>query len=209
MLPEDMKVNNRVSVVVESLEFESEILIIKEEYILLKLIVIDDKILNFPQDVKVNFVYYGEADKLYIWDDVVITPVKYKDGNKYHKLNKPVEEGKKYNRRSNYRLYIGEEMYIDILRGTERVRNRVMIKDVSATGFAFLFNEEYEIGNKVTLNFTSKSGKRLELPSKIVRKQFMENINTNLYGCEYNEPSDIMRKMINEQQQQDIKKRLQ
>ena len=35
MLPEDMKVNNRVSVVVESLEFESEILIIKEEYILL------------------------------------------------------------------------------------------------------------------------------------------------------------------------------
>ena len=84
-----------------------------------------------------------------------------------------------------------------------------MIKDVSATGFAFLFNEEYEIGNKVTLNFTSKSGKRLELPSKIVRKQFMENINTNLYGCEYNEPSDIMRKMINEQQQQDIKKRLQ
>lgn len=209
MLPSEMKEENRISIVVDSLEFDSKIQIIKEEYILIKLIVIDEKILNFPEDIKVNLVYYAEDDKLYIWEDVVITPVKYKDGNKYHKINKPVEEGKKYNRRGNYRLFIGEEMNIDVRRGTEYVRNRVMIKDVSATGFAFLFNEEYEVGDKVILYFMSKNGKKLELPSKIVRKQFMENINTNLYGCAYDEQSDVMRKMINEQQQQAIKKKMQ
>lgn len=209
MLTSEMKEGAKISIVVDNLDFESEIKLLKEDYILISMIVIEDKILRFPKDIKADLVYYEEKDKIYIWEDVSIVPVKYKDGEKYHKIAMPAGEGKRYNRRSNFRMYIGKDMIVDVKVGMKWVTLKSMIKDVSATGFAFINNGEYEVGDRVTLYYETDTGKKIEFPSKIVRKQFMENLRSTIYGCEFGEPSDIMRKIVNEEQQKRLKDKMQ
>jgi len=209
MLTSEMKEGAKISIIVDNLDFESEIKLLKEDYILISMIVIEDKILRFPKDIKADLVYYEEKDKIYIWEDVSIVPVKYKDGEKYHKVAMPSGEGKRYNRRSNFRMYIGKDMIVDVRVGMKWTTLKTTIKDVSATGFAFVNTGDYEVGDKVTLYYETETGKKIEFPSKIVRKQFMENLKSTVYGCEFNEASDIMRKIVNEEQQRRLRDKMQ
>lgn len=209
MLTSEMKEGNKISVVVGKFELESEIQIIRNEYILVTIMLIDDKIVKFPSDLKVDMVYYGDDNSLFIWENVALSPVKFKDGRKYHKIELPKTEGKRYNRRGNFRLYVGKDMSIEFKEGTSRKKKKTLIKDISATGFAFVNSEEYNIGLRVTLIYDIVSGKRLNLSGKIVRKQYLENINSTLYGCQFTVPSDEISKIISREQQRMIKEKLQ
>ncbi len=209
MLTSEMKEGNKISVLVNKFELESEIQIIRDEYILVTILLIDDKIVKFPADLKVDMIYYGDDNSLYIWENVVVSPVKFKNGQKYHKIDLPKSEGKRYNRRGNYRLYVGKDMSVEFREGTSRKRKKTLVKDISATGFAFLNNEDYDVGLRVSLIYDIVSGKRMNLSGKIVRKQYMDNINSTLYGCQFTTPSDEIRKIINREQQRMIKEKLQ
>ena len=88
MLTSEMKEGNKISVVVNKFELESEIQIIRDEYILVTILLIDDKIVKFPADLKVDMIYYGDDNSLYIWENVVVSPVKFKNGQKYHKIGR-------------------------------------------------------------------------------------------------------------------------
>lgn len=209
MITSEMKEGNKISVVVGKLEFDSEIQIVRDEYILVTMMLVDDKIVKFPSDLKVNMIYYDDNNTLYIWENVIVYPVKLKKGQKYHKIDFPKIEGKRYNRRGNYRLYVGKDMNIEFKEGTSRRKKRTLIKDISATGFAFMNNEDYDIGLRVSLIYDIASGKRMNLAGKIVRKQYMDNLNSTLYGCQFTAPSDEIRKLINREQQRMMKEKLQ
>lgn len=207
MLAKEIQEGQKIIIKVDKLEFSSEIRVIRDEYMLIDLIVINEKIVNFPPSVKVDMIYFGEEDKLYIWDNVSIVPVKFKDGNKYHKISMPIEEGKRYNRRRHFRMYIGEEMRVDVKKAGEKTSIRALIKDVSATGFCFIFDQEFEVGQRVVLHFEPPEGKRFEFPGKIVRIQYNDNIRSNMYGCIITDTSGTMGKLINSMQQKILNER--
>lgn len=205
MDPKEMQPEHKVSVIVNKLDFNSEIRVVRDEYILIDLIVVNEKIVNFPNNVNVSMVYFDEGEKLFVWNDVKIVPVKFKDGNKYHKISMPIEEGKKYNRRRHFRLYVGEEMRVDLMKGPEKLSILPIIKDVSASGFCFIYQGELDIGHRVKLFFDSEEEKRqIEFSGKVVRVQFNENLNSNMYGCSIFDPAGTLGKLINGIQQKKL-----
>jgi c-di-GMP-binding flagellar brake protein YcgR len=205
MNPKEMQPEHKISVLVNKLDFNSEIRVVRDEYLLIDLIVVNEKIVNFPKNVSVSIVYFDEGEKLYVWNDVQIVPVKFKDGNKYHKISMPIEEGKKYNRRRHFRLYIGEEMRVDLMKGMEKLSIMPIIKDISASGFCFIYQEELDIGHRVKLFFEVEGEKKpVEFSGKVVRIQHNENLNSNMYGCSIFDPAGTLGKIINEIQQKKL-----
>lgn len=204
MMAYEMEEGHKISIVVDKLDFNSQLSVIRDDYLLIDLIVVNSKIVNFPSKIKTDMLYYDNEGKLFLWEDINITPVMFKDGNKYHKIDMPANEGVKYNRRGNYRLYVGEDMKLDIRKGANRDTVTALIKDVSATGFAFVYKEDYDIGQKVTLHFDAGNGKIFDFPGKVVRKQYNENIKASIYGCTINDPMGIMRKIVASQQQKKL-----
>ena len=205
MDPKDIQAGHKISIIVEKLDFSSEIMHVRDGYILIELIVINEKIVNFPDNVNANMVYFDDNDKLYSWNNVQIVPVKFKDGRKYHKITMPVEEGKKYNRRRHYRLYIGEEMLVDIKNTADKKSIMPIIRDVSASGFSFIYKEELKVGQRVVLYFQQPEGhRRIAFSGKVVRVQYNENLDSNMYGCTINDPGGTLGKIINTIQQRKL-----
>lgn len=207
MEPKDIQAGHKISIIVDKLDFNSEIRVVRDDYILIDLIVANEKIVNFPDKIKTSMVYFDDEDKLYSWSNIQIVPVKFKDGQKYHKISMPIEEGKKYNRRRHYRLYVGEEMRVDIKNGSEKLSIMPIIKDISASGFCFIYDEELEIGQRVTLFFQSENNKPVDYNGKVVRIQYNENLHSNMYGCVINDPGGTLGKIINAIQQKKLNER--
>lgn len=201
MLASDIEEGRNISIIVDKLSFDSQISIMREQYILIELILVDGKIVNFPPGIKTDLIYFDDESKLFLWENVSIKPVKFKNGMKYHKISMPSKEGTKYNRRRNYRLYIGEEMHVDVRKGVEKTAVKAVIKDVSASGFGFVDKGDYDIGQKVTLYYDAGGSKIFDFHGKIVRKKYIDNIKSNIYGCTINDTMGIMRKLVTAQQQ--------
>ncbi len=205
MDPKDIQAGHKISIIVEKLDFSSEIKHVRDGYILIELIVVNEKIVNFPDNVNANMVYFDDDDKLYSWNNVQIVPVKFKDGRKYHKITMPVEEGKKYNRRRHYRLYIGEEMLVDIKNTADKKSIMPIIRDASASGFSFIYKEELKVGQRVVLYFQQPEGyRRIAFNGKVVRVQYNENLDSNMYGCTIFDPGGALGKIINTIQQRKL-----
>ena len=205
MDPKDIQAGHKISIIVEKLDFSSEIKHVRDGYILIELIVVNEKIVNFPDNVNANMVYFDDDDKLYSWNNVQIVPVKVKDGRKYHKITMPVEEGKKYNRRRHYRLYIGEEMLVDIKNTADKKSIMPIIRDASASGFSFIYKEELKVGQRVVLYFQQPEGyRRIAFNGKVVRVQYNENLDSNMYGCTIFDPGGALGKIINTIQQRKL-----
>lgn len=205
MDPKDIQAGHKISIIVEKLDFSSEIKHVRDGYILIELIVVNEKIVNFPDNVNANMVYFDDDDKLYSWNNVQIVPVKFKDGRKYHKITMPVEEGKKYNRRRHYRLYIGEEMLVDIKNTADKKSIMPIIRDASASGFSFIYKEELKVGQRVVLYFQQPEGyRRIAFNGKVVRVQYNENLDSNMYGCTIFDPGVALGKIINTIQQRKL-----
>lgn len=204
MMASEMLEGHKISIIVDELNFDSQICIIRDEYILIELIVVDNKIVSFPPNIKIDMVYYNDDNKLFLWENIAVTPVMFKDGNKYHKVVMSSKEGQKYNRRGDFRIYVGEHMRVDIRKGTYRNSINTTIKDISASGFAFVNEQDFEIGQKVTLHYEAGRGKIFDFPGKIVRKQYMENIKSSIYGCSINDSTGLMRKIVASIQQKKL-----
>ena len=204
MFAKDMQPNGKISIMVDKLSFDSSISIIREDYILIDLIEVNEKIVNFPENIRADLIYFDENEKLFSWENVQIVPVKFKDGRKYHKINMPTEEGKKYNRRRHFRMYIGRNMRVDLKKASNSVSIMPLIKDISASGFCFIYNEPLEVGQRVVLYFDNNDNKVMSFSGKIVRIHYNENIDSNMYGCSLSDPSGVLGKAINIMQQKQI-----
>ena len=64
MDPKDIQTGHKISIIVEKLDFSSEIKHVRDGYILIELIVVNEKIVNFPDNVNANMVYFDDDDKL-------------------------------------------------------------------------------------------------------------------------------------------------
>ena len=179
----DTNVGDKVLLTVNSgdnqMVFETTILNIVDNCLVVEPIIHEGAMLQFPYSVVIEMlVIHPDSTPLY-WKRVFV------DIKVYHEMNCHVIKtnlpGIKFNRRNNFRVYIG--MNAKMSGEFDKTLN-VTLKDVSNSGFAVLINKgtQIELHKKINIEFTDNSLKKfIELSGRPIRT--LETDSHNLYGC--------------------------
>lgn len=187
----------------KTVTFKSEVAHIVNHSILIAPIKVKEQTIGFSESCQIDFLYVNEG-KLFIWNCVMVKLVKY-DGAIYHKIDLS-GEGSPYNRRNSYRVYIGEEMPIYVNTASGPTALTVLIKDLSETGVCFISKEEIDLERTIRLRLKDNH-LLLNLSGIIVRKEFVNNLGSYLYGCRFNEKNDKLSKYIAKKQGEALRKK--
>jgi c-di-GMP-binding flagellar brake protein YcgR len=185
------------------MNFKSEVAFVKNNSILINSIKVNDQTIGFSDKYQINFLYKQDG-RLFLWDKVTVKLVKY-TGGIYHMIELS-GEGRAYNRRDSYRIYIGEDMPLYVNTASGPTALSVLVKDISESGVGFITKEEIDLDRTIRLKLKDGSTV-ISLSGVIVRKEFLENLNSNLYGCKFNEKNSKLGKYIAKRQSETIKKK--
>lgn len=188
----------------KALNFRSEVVLVNNNSVLITSIKVNEQTVGFSDKCHINFLYKSDG-KLYIWENVTVKLVKY-EGEIYHKIDL-AGDGKPFNRRGSFRLYIGEEMPLYVNTASGPTALNVLIKDISETGVGFITKEELDINRIVRLKLKDNNT-LISLSAVIVRKEFLSHLGSNLYGCRFNEKSDKLGKYIAKRQGEVLRKKM-
>lgn len=166
---------------------------------LLTPIQMNGKVVGFPPDCIVNFLYVGEK-QVFCWKKVKLKAVRYE--NKIYHSAELVGDAEILNRRGSYRVYVGEQMILTAFSANGPKHYKVQLKDISETGMAFYSKEDFDIGRTVRLNFSIKKGQDLPLSSQVIRVQEFENRQDRLYGCKFVEKNNRLISILMSLQQE-------
>lgn len=186
-----------------TMNFRSDIVQIKTNAIFINPITVNDQTVGFSDKCQISFLHYFEG-KINIWENVIVKLVRFGD-NIFHKIEL-YGEGKPYNRRESFRMYIGDDMplYVNTAGGPTAIQ--VLVKDISTSGFAFITTQEIDqeriVRLKLKSNFSFHS-----LSAVIVRKEFITHLDSFLYGCKFNEKYEFLGKYIAQKQGELLKKK--
>lgn len=186
-----------------TMSFRSDIIAIVNNSVLVNTIKVNDQTIGFSDKCQLNLIYKLDG-KVFIWENVSVKLVKY-NGNVCHKIDL-FGEGKPYNRRNSYRMYIGEDMplYINSASGPSAIS--VLVKDISETGVAFITKDEIDIDRTIRLRLKDNNN-IISLSGVIVRKEFLHNLASYVYGCKFNEKNSNLGKFIAKKQGEQLKKK--
>lgn len=190
MLIDDIPIGSNIELIVRytgrTMSFNSDITFILNNSILVSKIVVNDQTIGFNDNCRINLIIKVE-DKVYLWDNVSVKLVKY-EGIIYHKID-IYGEGKPYNRRDAYRMYIGEDMPVYINTTTGPVALYVLVKDLSETGVGFISKEDLDIDRTIRLKLKDNNI-IINLSGFIVRKEYLSHLDSYLYGCKFHEKNN-------------------
>ena len=168
----------------------------------------DQKILNVQSDqVDVDIMYMREDDKPILWKEAKMDCIRHK--HKIYYASEAANEGREYNRRGAYRLYIGEEIHARIGHsGREKI---VHLKDLCNTGFAFIYKEELKDADGAFVYMTymaqyEKKVTEIALFGKIVRTMPLDD-GRFLYGCALMKKNEMIGHYINQKQMEQLAKK--
>jgi len=186
-----------------TLSFRSDIVLIKNHSVLITTIKVNDQTVGFSDKCHISFLYKAEG-KVFIWENIDVKLVKC-NGEIYHKLD-IFGDGKPHNRRDSYRMYIGEDMPLYVNTATGPTALSVLVKDISETGVAFISKEEIDIDRTIRLKLKDNNV-IISLSGIIIRKEFLNNLNSFLYGCKFNEKNSKLGKFIAKKQGELLRKK--
>lgn len=187
-----------------TMSFNSELMLIINKSILISPIIINEQTIGFNDNCRVNLIIKIE-DKVYLWDNVTVKLVKY-EGVIYHKID-ILEDGKPYNRREAYRMYIGEDMLIYVNTANGPLAITVLVKDLSETGVGFISKEDLDIDRTIRLKLKDYNS-IISLSGIIIRKEFLIHLDSFLYGCKFNEKNNRLGKYIARKQGEALRKKV-
>lgn len=185
-----------------TMTFRSETVNIDNFTVLINPIKVNDKTIGFDDSCKINLLYIFEG-KVFIWSDIEMTLIKL-NGVIYHKIV-VTGEGKPYNRRSSFRMYIGEDMSLYMNTPTGSTAITVLVKDISETGVAFITKEDLGIDRTFRLKLKDHN-RIINLSGIIIRKEYLEHLDSFLYGCRFNESNATLGYYIEKKQIDLLKK---
>lgn len=166
---------------------------------------IEEKLLNIQDEkIHVNLYMNVEGDKPFMWREAAVGCEVYKKQVFYTMDSDSI--GKKYNRRGAYRQYVGDEVFAKV--GTGRPEVQVILKDISTTGFSFIYRDDPEgFENAMVYMLYSYHDDNvtfsLSLSGKIVRKQQLEDGRT-LFGCALLKRNDLISRFVNYKQKEQL-----
>lgn len=187
----------------KTINFRSEVVHLINNSVLISSIKVNEQTVGFSEKFQVNFLYKFDG-RLYLWENVIVKLVKY-DGEIYHKID-IYGEGKPYNRRDSFRMYIGEDMpvYVNSANGPSALS--VLVKDISETGVSFITKEDIDIDRTIRLKLKDNNS-IISLSGIIVRKEYLGNLGSFLYGCKFNEKNSKLGKYIAKKQGEQLRKK--
>ena len=188
----EININGKITTLLSSIEK------ISNTNVLLSPIFIGGKLVGFPPEYSVSFIYMEEA-VVYCWKNISVKAIQYQ-GNVYHCVTL-LTEAEVWNRRNAFRINVGETMELISFGEGGPKTHKVFIKDISETGMAFISNETFFVKHTIRLKLRIFSGQIVQLSAQIVRTQPTKNENETLYGCRFLEKSHFLSKHLVKLQQ--------
>lgn len=187
----------------KAVSFKSEVSFVMNDSLLIQPIKANGQTIGFSDQCQISIFYLVDG-KLFIWTGASIKLVRY-NGAIYHRIE-VTGEGKPYNRRYSFRLYLGEEMpiYINTPEGPSAIK--VLIKDISETGLGFVSKEDLALRRTIRFKLVD-SAMTLNLSGLIVRKEALNHLGSYLYGCRFTEKNEVLGKYIIKKQSEALRKK--
>jgi hypothetical protein len=182
---------------------------IKKENPSVKFVIVDaireqDLLINFNADGVTNSLVWILNDKPQIWSGVAIRNVKLPVYGSVH-LIVSKKEAVSYNRRQNFRVFMGVE---GTVKKTETDEPKsVTVKDISESGIAFLIKaeNEYQKGDILHISFIAgANATNFNLAIVVIRKESLPD-GRLLYGCRLKNRSELVAKLVNQRQHEQMK----
>ena len=174
------------------LSFDSQIdeVYPKKHLVLAKAVYFNGKIVSFRgKNIIVDLLATFDNEKPQLFKNITVTTMKKPDNSLCYNLT-TFAESKPYNRRENFRCYVGLPSVIQF--GPNKSPYDTILRDVSATGFSVTCDDYMEISpNQVVHVLLHDYIEELNehfsfhLYGLIVRSQELENGNI-IYGCRLN-----------------------
>ena len=185
--------------------FDATVALTHKKILLLEPVVLDGKLVGFPPESTVSLSVI-DKNSCHVWNDVKVQAVSFK-GRPYHAIEL-LDEAQVVNRRNNFRVPIGEVMNVVYFTESGPKPHHALIKDISETGFAFISNEEFDVGRMVRLNLMLPDKTPLALSAKIVRNQPTQKASDLLYGCKFSEKNARLSTFLMQLQRDKQKKKI-
>ena len=164
-----------------------------------------DLLLNFESEkVSCNMIVVLEGDKPYGWNHVRIMNLRLPVYGSIHVIASK-NDAASYNRRQNYRVFLGVEGTMESVADSEA--KNVLVKDISVSGIGLITKTEepYKRGDIITVNFNEKeSGTDFQLKVLVVRNEEMEDGRFNIGGL-VKSNSDVVARFVYSKQQKKMK----
>lgn len=203
-IPNGASIELDVRYIGRTMSFNSEVILVINNSILISPIIVNEQTIGFNDNCRVNLIVKIEG-KVFLWDNVTVKLVKY-DGIIYHKID-IFGEGKPYNRREAYRMYIGEDMPIYINTSSGPLSVSVLVKDLSETGVGFISKEDLDLDRTIRLRLKDNHS-IISLSGIIVRKEYLPHLDSFLYGCKFNEKNNRLGNYIARKQGEALRKKV-
>lgn len=229
MLMKEMKIGKSVEIYVDRDGYRyrivSKIEDVQRDNVSISLIASREKVFQFKEYDKVE-VLYKDNERLWKWRNLKGS-IKSLENIKVHNLALTTldEEGKIYNRRDAYRVFVGEAVqvkyyvlnpeYIEYKEHPERASDYARveqylekqcegyIKDISENGVGIFLNQTFELESELEFTFQSEYG---EFYCKAVVNRITEEEQgkyKDFYGCLLKESSkDLLKYIFNKQRLQ-------
>lgn len=179
-IPKEAPITINASYEDKKIVFESTVKFVNENAIFIPPIKYNNKTVGFNKNFMLD-LHYTVNGHLYRFPDITVSLVRYGQ-TLFHKIETE-NEGNIYNRRGDYRVYIGTQMHLTAHQPSGTKDFIVTLKDISLSGFAFISREQFNIERTVNLKFRDES-LVLNIPAKIVRADWNEHIHSMVYGCQ-------------------------
>lgn len=176
----------------------------------LKFVILDpireqNLLINFNAEGVTNSLVLIKEGKPQIWAGIAIKNLKLPSYGSVH-IVVSKKEAVSYNRRQNFRIFIGLEGF---LRRSEMDEPKlVTVKDLSEGGVAFIERgdgEKHQRGEILYLSFTTgPNGTNFSFQIVVIRSEELPDGRV-LYGCRLKTRSEMLAKYINQKQQEQMK----
>ncbi len=176
----------------EQLAFDTEVVEVypRKRFILAKALYHDGKVISFRgTNLIVDLLVCTEENKPQLFKNVTITVVKKTDNTIYYSIT-TIAESKPYNRRKNFRCYIG--LGTSIQAGANHAAHDAIIRDISSSGFSVVCGkdvilEKQQVIHALLRDNFEETGERIayDLYGIITRIQELPNGHI-VYGCRLN-----------------------
>ena len=164
-----------------------------------------DKLLNFESEkVSCNMIVILEGEKPYGWNHVKIMNLRLPVYGSIHVIASK-NEAASYNRRQNFRIFLGIEGTVESADVPEP--RSVLVKDASVSGIGLISKtgDHYARGDAITVIFNEpESGTEFHLKVVVVRCEEMEDGRFNIGGL-VKSNSDAIARLVYSRQQKKMK----
>lgn len=148
----------------------------------------------------VILVYKSEIG-VYSFHELLPRSISY-NGQSLYAINSE-QEAMVINHRKAYRMFVGTGIVARIIKVSGSVSNLYCIlKDISATGMGIVSNQKIDMLSKIEITFNVNQEKKATLIGNIIHMNEFANGKGFHYGCEFDEPNEMLGKYIAKKQEE-------